>query len=115
MARFNVKVTGIKRTIRSKLTDRNLAQDVDQITEAYARKIANDAAEKAPILTGLLKNSLPNGVERSAIGEWQIVAMTDYTLVQEYTHQTKKGFVRKAVWDNKEGYRKAVEQRAKRR
>lgn len=113
MPRINVKVTGIKRTIRSKLTDYNLPRDIDKITETYARKIANEAAQKAPILTGVLKNSLTNGVRKNAIGDWKIIALTDYTVRQEYEHRSKKGFIRKSVWDNEGPYKKAVENRAK--
>ncbi|SET69168.1 hypothetical protein SAMN05216389_1219 [Oceanobacillus limi] len=116
MAKSTVKVTGIHTTVRRKLTDQTAESDIDKITEAYARKIASEASEKAPILTGLLKNTLVSGVQRSPVnrtGIWEIIAGTDYTLRQEYEHKTHKGFIRRSIWDNEDAYKKAVEKRAK--
>lgn len=116
MVRTHFKVTGVQKTIKTKFNDIKLEQDIDKITEAYVRKIANDAAEKAPILTGLLKNTLISGVRRSPIdriGVWEIIAGTDYTVRQEYEHKTNKGFIRRSVWDNEPAYKHAIEKRIK--
>lgn len=116
MARMHFKITGVQKTVKTKFNDTKAEQDIDKITEAYARKIANEAADKAPILTGLLKNTLMDGVRRSSMsqrGIWELVAGTDYTVRQEYEHKTNKGFIRRSVWDNETAYKRAIEKRIK--
>lgn len=116
--RVNLKVEGINRTINEKILDKALESDLDKITETYARKIVNEAAEKAPILTGLLRNSLISGLKRSdsaKIGVWDLVSGTEYTLRQEYEHASKAGFIRSSIWDNQDAYKSAITNRVKRR
>jgi hypothetical protein len=85
--------------------------DLDRITEAYARKMANEAAQGAPVDTGRLRNSFPPSVRKESDVHWSFGSDVEYAKVQEYEHRSKKGFVRKAVWDNREAYRNKIKER----
>lgn len=114
--KLNVKVSGIDGVLKSldKRLGDELEKDIDRITEAYARKMAGDAANNAPVDTGLLKNSLASSPKKSAEpNTWEYGSNLPYAVKQEYTHKTRKAFVRRSVWDNEDGYRQAVFKRVK--
>ena len=113
--KLNVKVTGLDDVLRK--LDKQLGQqavdDLDKITEAYARKMANESAEMAPIKDGLLRNSIASSpqVSDDDTHVWEYGSNLPYATRQEYEHKTNKGFVRKAVWNNREKYRAAIKKR----
>lgn len=107
---FNVSVTGLD-AIQQALDPAAVARDIDRITETYARKMANESAHNAPVKTGRLKNSFPPSVRKESEGAWSFGSDVPYATRQEYEHKTKKGFVRKAVWDNREPYRNKISER----
>lgn len=109
-ANFNVSVSGLQDVLRA-LDSSSLERDIDRITETYARKMANEAAQNAPVDTGRLRNSFPPSVQKESPGVWSFGSDLPYATRQEYEHRTKKGFVRKAVWNNREPYRNKIRQR----
>lgn len=104
MVRFNVRVTGVGEVIRRLGAQgaRQLTQEFDQATERTVRTMANDAATNAPVKTGKLAASIPPSVEKVDEMSWEFGSDVEYATRQEYEHSTKKGFLRRAVWDNRE-------------
>ena len=111
----NVSVIGIEEMIRK--LDRHIGeqaiQDVDRITETYARKMANESSNMAPIDSGALKGSIASSPQESDESKhiWEWGSDLPYATRQEYEHRTQKGFVRKSVWNNRTPYREAVKNR----
>lgn len=85
-------------------------ETVDKVTETYARKMANEAAEAAPVDQNLLAPNIAASPERDngLKGVWTFGSTLEYGRRQEYEHKTKKGFIRKAVWNNRTPYREAI-------
>jgi hypothetical protein len=107
---FTVRVVGLPAVIEGFNTDQVMI-DLDRITEAYARKMANETAMAAPVDTGRLKNSFPPSVRKEGDVSWSYGSDVPYAKKQEYEHKTKKGFVRKTVWNNRELYRNKINER----
>lgn len=108
--RMNINVDGVAGVVKS-LTDPMLGRDVDAITETYTRKMANQSAENAPVLTGRLRNSLVGLVKREKLAQWSFGSDLPYARRQEYEHRSRKAFVRRAVWANQDAYAAAVAKR----
>lgn len=107
--KINVKTFGIKEVRSAFLKRGNSALDkADKVTETYTRKMANESAEMAPVDTGKLKNSIAASPERVAKGQWQYGSDVEYARRQEYEHRTRKGFIRKSVWNNRDKYRETL-------
>ncbi|MEK5109839.1 hypothetical protein MHI57_24570 [Cytobacillus sp. FSL K6-0129] len=106
---FNVSVSGLGDTLRM-LNDRVATEEVGRVTETYARKIANDSANNAPVDTGALKGSLSSSPQKEEETVWTVGSDLPYALRQEYEHASKKGFVRKAVWNNRDPYRNKIDE-----
>ena len=101
MLKFNVTVTGINE-VRDKLgakaaNDLELALDLDIGVET--RKMANDAANRAPIETGALKASIRYSTRRDGSMSYHFGSYLPYALRQEYEHKSKSPFLRQAYWD----------------
>lgn len=114
MARGGVKVSvvGDKETARKLRRMSTEAQaEVGEQLELGIRKIANQAAINAPVDTGRMANALSAGVQQEGKLSWVMNDGTEYTLVQEYTHKTKKAFIRQAVWDNENDIVKGIQAR----
>ncbi|MEH7246464.1 hypothetical protein V7114_06650 [Neobacillus niacini] len=107
---FTVNVAGLRDVLRT-LESGPLKTDLDRITEAYTRKMANETSEAAPVDTGKLKNSFPPSVRKDADVSWSYGSDVPYAKKQEYEHHTKKGFVRKTIWNNREPYRNKINER----
>lgn len=110
---FNLKVTGIDDVIKrlGRHIGADALSDVSKTTETYARKMANESADMAPIKDGALRNSIASSPEQIDTYTWQYGSDLPYALRQEYEHKTNKAFIRKSVWNNREAYRKAVKNR----
>ncbi|MFJ5716533.1 hypothetical protein [Neobacillus sp. NPDC093127] len=123
---FSVKVDGLDELLQA-LDPGPVVTDIDRITEAYTRKMANESAIGAPRKTGKLANSFPSSVRKeggfgaktkswilfgkATTAVWSFGSDLPYALKQEYEHRSKKGFVRKAVWNNREAYREKIRER----
>ena len=107
--RINVKVQGIEKVMND-FSHRGLAAQyrADKVTETYTRKMANDSAAMAPVDTGDLRANLLASPRRVSNAVWEYGGTLAYTRRQEYEHKSKKGFIRKSVWRNRNDYRDAV-------
>ena len=110
MARTNIKITGVNASIMrlNKLTAQ-MEEDIANTTEAYARKIANDAAQAAPEKSGLLKNSISSSPTQVAPMTWELGSDLPYAMRQEFEHRTRKAFMRNSIEDNRDPFYKAIE------
>lgn len=110
MARTSVRVTGTNEVVRNleKLTAQ-MEQSISNTTEAYARKIANEAAEAAPEKTGALKNSIVSSPTQVEPTLWELGSDLPYATRQEFEHSTKKAFMRNAVENNRGPFTNAIQ------
>lgn len=113
MSGINISVGGLADAVRML---QNMAGDgtiggLDAITETYARKMAEESAAMAPIDTSALKNSIASSPQPAEAHVWEYGSNLPYAVKMEYTHPEKKTFIRKAIWDNKQPYRDALEER----
>lgn len=110
MGRASIRITGIESAITdlSKLTLK-MQSEVGNTTEAYARKIANEASQAAPVRHGLLQNSIATSPTKVAPLTWEFGSDLPYAMRQEYEHATKKGFMRNSIEANSEAYMNALE------
>ncbi len=106
---MNVKVQGVNKVINSfSLRGTKARMRADKVTETYTRKMANESGKMAPVDTHALQNSIIASPEKLDDALWQYGSDLPYANIQEYEHATKKGFIRKAVWNNREDYREAL-------
>lgn len=106
---INVKVQGIEKVMQG--FDQRANEAVvraDKVTETYTRKMANESAGLAPVDTGDLRASVAASPRKLSDGLWEYGSELPYARRQEYEHKSKKGFIRKSVWNNREAYREAV-------
>jgi hypothetical protein len=87
--------------------------DIANTTEAYARKMANESAELAPLKDGALKNSIASSPEQVEPYTWEYGSDLPYATRQEYEHSTHSAFIRKSVWNNERDYQSAIERRVR--
>lgn len=106
----SIRISGIDGALQSVGVEgaQQLRQEIDQAVERAARTMANEAAHNAPVKTGKLAASIPPSVENVGEMKWQFGSDVEYATRQEYEHSTKKGFLRKAVWNNREQFRQDV-------
>lgn len=108
--KLSVSVTGIDK-LTKKLdgwAGQAALDDVDKVTETYTRKMANESAAMAPVLDNILAPSIVASPAQVEKGVWEYGSNLEYAQRQEYEHKTRKGFIRKAVWNNRTPYRVAV-------
>lgn len=106
---INIKVKGLDKVMKDfSLRGVQAQYRVDKVTEAYTRKMTNEAANAAPVKTGNLRANLLASPRRLQLGTWEFGGTLPYTRRQEYEHKTKRGFIRKAVWRNRDDYRRAI-------
>lgn len=107
--RSTVRVHGVDEVLR-RLGEEGAREMVDKIDEVVERRtlmMVNDAKIGAPIDTGLLKNSIHLYGRQMKMSR-VFGSNVEYATKQEYTHATKKGFFRKAVWNHREKLREDV-------
>ena len=106
---INIKVEGLDAIMRKFAEAGSKATgNADKVTETYTRKMANEAGAAAPVLDNLLRPNLIASPRRIGPSIWEFGGTLAYTRRQEYEHATKKGFIRKAVWDNRTPYREKL-------
>ena len=106
MTKINISVVGLEKAL-SDMTKkgRQAAQKADKVTEKYTRRMANEAGQGAPVKSGDLRANVIASPRRLKLGEWEFGGTLAYARRQEYEHKTHKGFIRKAVWNNRKAYR----------
>lgn len=92
--------------------------DFDALAENSMKRIQSGAFRRGPVLTGFLTSNLIADENRKRTqgmdkGSWDLMDGTDYTLVQEYTHRSKSGFIRDSVNEEKPKFRNEIEKLAK--
>lgn len=80
----------------------------DKVTEKYTKKMANESAGRAPVLTGALRNSIASSPTKVQDASWHYGSKLPYARKQEYEHVSKKGFIRKSVWNNQDKYKEEL-------
>lgn len=108
---IKVDTSDVLRNMKNYSSD--VQKDVQNITEAYTRKMANDAANNAPIETGLLKETLVSSPQQVSEYVWEFGSELPYATRQEYENATKKAFVRNSVAVNEPLYKQALEKAVK--
>ncbi|MEH7457725.1 hypothetical protein V7183_10930 [Bacillus sp. JJ1127] len=79
---------------------------IEQTVEKHTRLQANQASDRAPVLSGNLAGSIPASV-KMVLGERIIGTYGSpliYAAVQEYTHKSKKGFMRKTAFEGEQPF-----------
>src|SRR5699024_9102200 len=107
--RLNVGIKGLDSVMKDfSLAGIKAQGNADKVTETYTRKMANVSVKNAPVKSGDLRANLASSPHRIAPASWQFGGTLPYTRRQEYEHKTRKGFIRKAVWKNRNDYREAL-------
>ena len=103
--RITIKATGVKEALERIGNPDELIKKLDEVTEQNTRLMANNAASKAPVDTGLLRSSIPASVEKEQEMVWQFGSNVPYARRQEYEHRSKKAFFRRSLWEGRTKYR----------
>lgn len=107
--RINVKVQGLDAVMKDFSAKGIQAQNrADKVTETYTRKMANESAKMAPVDSGDLRASIAASPYKLKTATWEFGSRLPYARRQEYEHHSKKGFIRKAIWQNRNDYQAAV-------
>lgn len=98
--RVKVRITGINE-VRMALGQRaasDLADSLDLLMGVEVRKVAHDAAARAPVDTGALKASIKSSTRRVGEMSYIIGSYMPYAQWQNYRHKTKNYYFEKAIW-----------------
>lgn len=101
--KVSVRIKGMEDIYRMANPDR-YKTPVANTVEKHARLQANTASNRAPVESGDLAGSIPPSV-KAFNGEktgWSYGSEVEYAAVQEYTHKTKKGFMRKTMFEGEQ-------------
>src|SRR5690625_8000571 len=106
---MNVNVKGLDKVMRDfSVAGIKEQGNADKVTETYTRKMANDSADMAPVKSGDMSANIAASPHRLKPAGWEYGGTLPYNHRQDYEHKTKKGFIRKAVWKNRNDYREAL-------
>ncbi|ENM1174627.1 HK97 gp10 family phage protein [Listeria monocytogenes] len=101
-------------SLQSKLDMDKYINSFSEATERQVHESSNKTARNAPRKSGALANSFPASVEMTSDLQGQFGSDLDYAGIQEYTHKTKSGFVRKTVQEDAPAYRNKLKAAVKR-
>lgn len=115
MAR-RIRVTGLDEVLESlgERGGKRLAEEIDGIVEQVVFEMINDARTMTPRDTGKLANSIDMVDQDTKPMERTFGSDVPYATRQEYEHATQKGFMRKAVWNNRTYLRDEINDAIKR-
>lgn len=107
--KLEVKVDGLEDVMdKFKNQASDAAKNVDNVTETYTRKMANESSSNAPVLTGDLRASIAASPRKLSEGLWEYGSDLEYARIQEYEHHTYYAFIRNSVWNNEQPYKDAA-------
>lgn len=107
--KLNIGVSGLEAVMKDfSLRGIKAQGDADKVTETYTRKMANESGQMAPVESSDLRNSILASPHRISPAVWEYGSGLPYARRQEYEHASKKGFIRRSVWNNREAYREAL-------
>ncbi|MFJ8216225.1 hypothetical protein [Bacillus cereus] len=113
--RVRVTVKGQANVLRAHNPDK-YRTPIAQTVEKHTRLQANKASNRAPILWGPLSESIPASVKMvvgaKIIGTYGSPLI--YAAVQEFTHKTKKGFMRKTAFEGEQPFVEDIKQTVQR-
>ncbi|MGG0150704.1 hypothetical protein [Bacillus mycoides] len=101
--KVSARIKGLENIYRMNNPDR-YKTPVANTVEKHARLQANTASNRAPVESGNLAGSIPPSV-KAFNGDktgWSYGSEVEYAAVQEYTHKTKKGFIRKTMFEGEQ-------------
>jgi hypothetical protein len=101
--KVSTRIKGLENIYRMANPDR-YKTPVANTVEKHARLQANTASNRAPVESGNLAGSIPPSV-KAFNGDktgWSFGSDVEYAAVQEYTHRTKKGFMRKTMFEGEQ-------------
>ncbi|MDA2116702.1 hypothetical protein PDN31_15235 [Bacillus cereus] len=101
--KVSARIKGMDNVYRMKNPDR-YKTPVANTVEKHTRLQANKASNRAPVEFGTLSGSIPPSV-KPLNGDktgWLYGSDVEYAAVQEYTHKTKKGFMRKTMFEGEQ-------------
>ncbi|MGG5762656.1 hypothetical protein ACQ3VC_14205 [Bacillus proteolyticus] len=101
--KVSARIKGMEEIYRTMNSDR-YKTPVANTVEKHARLQANTASNRAPVESGNLAGSIPPSV-KAFNGDktgWSYGSEVEYAAVQEYTHKTKKGFMRKTMFEGEQ-------------
>lgn len=109
MTNIKISVKGVDALMRDFSMASVKAQGTaDRVTEKYTRKMANEAGANAPVKDNVLRPNVIASPRRLQMGTWEFGGTVAYARRQEYEHLTRSGFIRKAVWNNRQAYREEL-------
>lgn len=84
-----------------KIDDVEAEDDVNKLSQGSMVRLGTDAANRAPVKTGNLRNTMTTGIEQSRSsgikGSWDLIQETDYTIIQEKMNPRHPNFIRDSV------------------
>ena len=106
---INVSMQGLDKVMRD-FSEKGIEAQVraDKVTESYARKMANESAQMAPVDSGDLRASIVASPRKLKPAHWEYGSNLAYARRQEYENRSNKGFIRRSVWNNRTPYRDAL-------
>jgi|SRR5690625_278335 len=107
--KLNVSIKGADKVMKEFIKrGTNAPGNVDKVAESYTRKMANSSGDMAPVKSGDLEEDIIASPRRLKLGVWEFGSTLAYAKRQEYEHRSKKGFIRKSVWNHRESLRKRI-------
>lgn len=81
---------------------KNAEKDLDGLVENAMKRIQMSAFSKGPVLTGFLTSNLVADENRVRTpgkpwASFDLMDGTDYTFIQEYTHASMSGFIKRSI------------------
>ncbi|EOW9526580.1 hypothetical protein ACO11K_000161 [Bacillus cytotoxicus] len=101
--RITTNTRGLDSLLR-RLDPSKYERAIAPVVEKHARLQANTAANRAPVDSGLLSNSIQSSPKQLSKLNWSYGANVPYAQRQEYEHRTKKGFIRKTVFEGRKAF-----------
>lgn len=118
---MSIKISGVGKTIKRKLTDKAAASDADSLVSDSIHRFGGRASDRAPVDTGLLSSTMISGIYKdySSSSEnhptYELLQRTEYTLIQEFGHRSQDRFIRDSAIEERPKFRKNVEERFKKK
>lgn len=110
MAKFKFEVKGVDHLLRTKLSTKETAKEIDAILNSNMQEFAQNAARRAPVDTGRLRNSLLAYTGKVSELHYEMTEGTEYTLYQEFWNSRgKSAFIRSSLYEQVEVLKKDID------
>ncbi|MFC3344984.1 HK97 gp10 family phage protein [Paenibacillus abyssi] len=106
---MRTKITGLREMRgQSREISKEFERQIDNEVEKAALRVVNGAREEAPRDTGQLANSISVVDAETKMFERTVGTDLPYAAIQEFEHATKRGFLRKSLFNERTQLRKAL-------